>query len=140
MSAGSSFGQDALISDAPRNATVTTLESCELMRLSESDFSELLMSPVIEYVTLQEVDAVKSMHTKPPIFIDVRSNLEVQPLEISDPVKRIPLPLLRDEMRGFDVDPIYLVIGPQRPKIAEVAAYLLNEAGFSAYVVSLPES
>ena len=139
MGAGSSFGQDALISDAPRNATVTTLESCELMRLSESDFSELLMSPVIEYVTLQEVDAVKSMHTKPPIFIDVRSNLEVQPLEISDPVKRIPLPLLRDEMRGFDVDPIYLVIGPQRPKIAEVAAYLLNEAGFSAYVVSLPE-
>ena len=47
--------------------------------------------------------------------------------------------MLRDEIAAFDVDPIYLVIGPQRPKIAEVAAYLLNEAGFTAYVVSLPD-
>ena len=139
MGAGSGFGQDALISDAPRNATVTTLESCELMRLSEGDFSELLMTPVIEYVTFEEVEAVKSMQSKPPVFVDVRSNLEVQPLAISDPVKRIPLPMLRDEMKALESDPIYLVIGPKRPKIAELAAYLLNEAGFTAYVINLPD-
>ena len=139
MGAGSGFGQDALISDAPRNATVTTLESCELMRLSEGDFSELLMTPVIEYVTFEEVEAVKSMQSKPPVFVDVRSNLEVQPLDISDPVKRIPLPMLRDEMKALESDPIYFVIGPKRPKIAELAAYLLNEAGFTAYVINLPD-
>ena len=139
MGAGSGFGQDALISDAPRNATVTTLESCELMRLSEGDFSELLMTPVIEYVTFEEVEAVKSMQSKPPVFVDVRSNLEVQPLAMSDPVKRIPLPMLRDEMKALESDPIYFVIGPKRPKIAELAAYLLNEAGFTAYVISLPD-
>lgn len=139
MGAGSGFGQDALISDAPRNATVTTLESCELMRLSEGDFSELLMTPVIEYVTFEEVEAVKSMQSKPPVFVDVRSNLEVQPLAISDPVKRIPLPMLRDEMKALESDPIYFVIGPKRPKIAELAAYLLNEAGFTAYVINSPD-
>lgn len=139
MGAGSGFGQDALISDAPRNATVTTLESCELMRLSEGDFSELLMTPVIEYVTFEEVEAVKSMQSKPPVFVDVRSNLEVQPLAISDPVKRIPLPMLRDEMKALESDPIYFVMGPKRPKIAELAAYLLNEAGFTAYVINLPD-
>ena len=139
MGAGSGFGQDALISDAPRNATVTTLESCELMRLSEGDFSELLMTPVIEYVTFEEVEAVKSMQSKPPVFVDVRSNLEVQPLAISDPVKRIPLPMLRDEMKALESDPIYFVIGPKRPKIAELASYLLNEAGFTAYVINLPD-
>ena len=139
MGAGSGFGQDALISDAPRDATVTTLESCELMRLSEGDFSELLMTPVIEYVTFEEVEAVKSMQSKPPVFVDVRSNLEVQPLAISDPVKRIPLPMLRDEMKALESDPIYFVIGPKRPKIAELAAYLLNEAGFTAYVINLPD-
>ena len=139
MGAGSGFGQDALISDAPRNATVTTLESCELMRLSEGDFSELLMTPVIEYVTFEEVEAVKSMQSKPPVFVDVRSNLEVQPLATSDPVKRIPLPLLRDEMKALESDPIYFVIGPKRPKIAELAAYLLNEAGFTAYVINSPD-
>ncbi len=139
MGAGSGFGQDALISDAPRNATVTTLESCELMRLSEGDFSELLMTPVIEYVTFEEVEAVKSMQSKPPVFVDVRSNLEVQPLAISDPVKRIPLPMLRDEMKALESDPIYFVIGPKRPKIAELATYLLNEAGFTAYVINSPD-
>ena len=139
MGAGSGFGQDALISDAPRNATVTTLESCELMRLSEGDFSELLMTPVIEYVTFEEVEAVKSMQSKPPVFVDVRSNLEVQPLAISDPVKRIPLPMLRDEMKALESDPIYFVMGPKRPKIAELASYLLNEAGFTAYVINLPD-
>ena len=139
MGAGSGFGQDALISDAPRNATVTTLESCELMRLSEGDFSELLMTPVIEYVTFEEVEAVKSMQSKPPVFVDVRSNLEVQPLAVSDPVKRIPLPMLRDEMKALESDPIYFVIGPKRPKIAELATYLLNEAGFTAYVINLPD-
>ena len=139
MGAGSGFGQDALISDAPRNATVTTLESCELMRLSEGDFSELLMTPVIEYVTFEEVEAVKSMQSKPPVFVDVRSNLEVQPLAISDPVKRIPLPMLRDEMKALESDPIYFVMGPKRPKIAELAAYLLNEAGFTAYVINSPD-
>ena len=139
MGAGSGFGQDALISDAPRNATVTTLESCELMRLSEGDFSELLMTPVIEYVTFEEVEAVKSMQSKPPVFVDVRSNLEVQPLAVSDPVKRIPLPMLRDEMKALESDPIYFVIGPKRPKIAELAAYLLNEAGFTAYVINSPD-
>lgn len=139
MGSGSSFGQDALISDAPRNATVTALESCELMRLSEEDFSELLMSPVIEYVTLEEVEAVKQMHETAPVFIDVRSKLELQSSRISDPVERIPLPLLRSELPALAKEPIYLVIGPKRPKIAEVATYLLNEAGITAYVLNMPE-
>ena len=82
---------------------------------------------------------MKSMRSKPPVFVDVRSNLEVQPLAISDPVKRIPLPMLRDEMKALESDPIYFVIGPKRPKIAELAAYLLNEAGFTAYVINLPD-
>jgi CRP-like cAMP-binding protein len=139
MGSGSSFGQDALISDAPRNATVVSLESCELMRLSEADFSELLMSPVIEYVSLEEVEAVKKMHETAPVFIDVRSKLELQSSHISDHIERIPLPLLRNELPALPKEPIYLVIGPKRPKIAEVATYLLNEAGITAYVLNVPE-
>ena len=139
MGPGSSFGQDALISDAARNASVIALESCELMRLSEADFSELLESPVIEYVTWDEVDAVKRMQETPPVFIDVRSNLELQSMELSEQVQRIPLPLLRDEIPALDPRAIYLVIGPKRPKIAELAAFLLNEAGRTAYVISVPD-
>ena len=37
-----SFGEEALISEAPRNATVTMLTDGKLMRLSKRDFVELL--------------------------------------------------------------------------------------------------
>ena len=51
---GDNFGQDALVSDTPRNATVTMLTNGTLMRLSEPDFQSLLMNPVIETVTMDE--------------------------------------------------------------------------------------
>ena len=99
MGAGSSFGQDALISDAPRNATVTTARfagSCDY----RSDFSELLMS-IIEYVTLEEVEAVKSMQNN-TCLCRCALQSRITALEISDPVKRIPLPMLRDEIKAFE--------------------------------------
>lgn len=55
LKAGDNFGQDALVSDTPRNATVTMTSSGTLMRLAEPDFQALLMSPVIETVTMDEV-------------------------------------------------------------------------------------
>ena len=51
---GDNFGQDALVSDTPRNATVTMMGKGTLMRLSEPDFQSLLMNPVIETVTMEE--------------------------------------------------------------------------------------
>lgn len=46
LRAGDTFGQDALISDVPRNATVTMTTRGILMRLSEHDFESLLMHPI----------------------------------------------------------------------------------------------
>ena len=50
------FGQDALVTDVPRNATVTMTTSGTLMRLSEPDFESLLMHPVIEKLDLDKAN------------------------------------------------------------------------------------
>ncbi|HEY1077223.1 MAG TPA: cyclic nucleotide-binding domain-containing protein, partial [Fontimonas sp.] len=46
LEAGSCFGEEALISDSRRNATVTALVRSSLMRLSKDDFRKLLNEPL----------------------------------------------------------------------------------------------
>ena len=43
---GDSFGEEALVSDAKRNASVTMMTDGELMRLTKQDFVELIKKPV----------------------------------------------------------------------------------------------
>ena len=48
---GDSFGEDALLSNSVRNASVTMMKDGKLMRLGKSDFSELLKQPTVEWLT-----------------------------------------------------------------------------------------
>ena len=47
---GDVFGEDALIGDAPRNATVTMIDDGSLMRLGQEDFEDLLQNPVLRAI------------------------------------------------------------------------------------------
>src|SRR5690606_40893977 len=51
---GDTFGEEALISDARRNATVTMLTPGALMRLAKEDFRTLLNEPMLEWVRSEE--------------------------------------------------------------------------------------
>src|ERR1700728_3454406 len=48
---GDSFGEEALIAEAQRNATVNMSTDGNLMRLGENDFQTLLQEPLLEVVT-----------------------------------------------------------------------------------------
>ncbi len=47
---GDTFGEEALISGATRNATVTMLTDGVLMRLAKDDFNTLLNEPMLQWV------------------------------------------------------------------------------------------
>ena len=47
---GDTFGEEALISEAKRNATVTMLSEGTLMRLGKQDFTTLLNEPMLQWV------------------------------------------------------------------------------------------
>ena len=57
LNQGRAFGEDALVSDNKRNATVTMKTDGKLLRLNKNDFIELLKAPVITQVNLQEAKA-----------------------------------------------------------------------------------
>ncbi|MFN3235445.1 MAG: cyclic nucleotide-binding domain-containing protein [Pseudomonadales bacterium] len=129
---GDFFGEDALISNKKRNATVTMLESGELMRLNKQDFNELLVKPASEYVTLSEVQAVIDGGEQDIKFIDVRHPSEIE-VEVVAGTKNIPLQLLRQQAAELDQETVYVVATPGRR--AELGALLLTQAGFDSYIL-----
>ena len=45
LKGGDAFGEEALVSEARRNATVTAVRDGELLRLGKAHFTELLREP-----------------------------------------------------------------------------------------------
>ena len=130
---GDNFGQDALVSDVPRNATVTTLTNGTLMRLSAPDFQSLLMSPVIETISLEEANEAVEEGDPKTYIIDVRSPKEVEADKIAGSLN-VPLLLLRKNLPKLKIDSVY-VMADDGGKRAELGAYILNKKGYTAYVL-----
>ncbi len=53
LSVGDTFGEEALIAEAKRNATVTMMTDGVLMRLNKQDFRELMNEPLLQWVELR---------------------------------------------------------------------------------------
>lgn len=58
---GDAFGEEALLSDAKRNANIVMATDGMLMRLSKEDFNELLKEPMLTWVTREEGDGMVKM-------------------------------------------------------------------------------
>ena len=129
---GDSFGEDALISDTRRNATITMLTSGILMRLGKEEFNHLLVKPVSEYVTLQEIRDVIAGGEQKVRLIDVRHPSEIE-VDIIQGTRNIPLQLLRSHVEELDHDTVYVVATPGRR--AELGSLLLTQAGFDSYIL-----
>jgi len=133
LKAGDNFGQDALVSDEPRNANVTMLTDGTLMRLAEPDFENLLMAPVIETVTLEEANEMIAAANPKTYILDVRNPKELNTGKLENSLN-VPLLLLRKNMPKLITDAIYITTCNDG-KRSKLAAYQLNESGFTGYVL-----
>ncbi len=131
LSNGALFGEDALISNLPRNATVTMSSDGVLKVLTKENFDTLLKQPIITYISEDELATLISDGDTGTIILDVRLAQEVaaNPFNHS---RALPLSQLRAKLGTLAKDFIYVVIGGSR---AEAAAYILNEAGFEVKVL-----
>lgn len=133
LEAGDNFGQDALVSNVPRNATVTMLSKGTLMRLAGPDFESLLMQPIIETLSAKEVRQMISQGEPKTYIIDVRGADELESGKFEKAIN-IPLPSLRKNLSELEPEAIYITASDGGRR-AELAAYILNENGFTAYVL-----
>ncbi len=130
---GDFFGEDALVRDAPRNATITMLTSGSLMRLGKGDFQGLLQKPTNEYISIAEVEEARASGEQKLMILDVRDPGEFQAGSIKSAVN-VPLPLLRKNLHKLRRDTIYICAcdGGHR---GELAAFILNKEGFDAFIL-----
>jgi CRP-like cAMP-binding protein len=127
---GDSFGEEALIAEAKRNATVTMSTDGTLMRLGKSDFQTLLNEPLLQWVDQEKARDIVAKGGK---WLDVRLPSEFQNFRIDDAVN-IPLYFIRLKLNALDKNTQYVVCCDTGRR-SSAAAYILAERGFEAYVL-----
>jgi CRP-like cAMP-binding protein/chromosome segregation ATPase len=124
---GDSFGEEALVSESKRNATVTMLTDGQLMRLAKRDFNELIKKPTLSSVTYNQ--ALK-LTDQGAIWLDVRFADEHKATGIKGS-QNLPLNLLRSKMRELDTEKRYVVYCDSGGR-SSAGAFLLAQRGFDA--------
>ncbi|MCW8988900.1 MAG: cyclic nucleotide-binding domain-containing protein [Gammaproteobacteria bacterium] len=130
LEAGKGFGEDALVSNVPRNATIIMNTDGMLMRLSKDDFIELLKEPILKSVNYS---AAKEMVKEGAVLLDVRLLSEHQNKKIAGSIN-IPLFLLRLNANKLSHNNKYIVYCDTGSRSAS-ATYILNEHGYDAYML-----
>ncbi len=127
---GDSFGEEALIAEAKRNATVVMSTDGTLMRLGKQDFQTLLNEPLLQWL---DYDQAKEMIARGGKWLDVRLPSEFQNFRIDDAVN-IPLYFIRLKLNALDKKTPYIVCCDTGRR-SSAAAYILCERGYDAYVL-----
>jgi rhodanese-related sulfurtransferase len=131
LTAGTGFGEEALISDCKRNASVTMMEDGTLMRLGKEDFINLLVTPILQYVSFEKAQTMRGPDVQ---WLDVRKLDEFSRGSLPD-AKNIPLAELRLGIRKLNKLHKYIVFSDKGGR-AGAAVFLLNQQGLDAYVLS----
>lgn len=124
---GHAFGEEALVADAERNATVTMTTDGLLLSLSKQDFNQLLCAPLLQKVTGDEAERHIAAGAT---WIDVRFPAEF----LSDGYPgaiNIPLNDIRQASAALDPAREYIIYC-QTGRRSSAAAFLLSQRGFNA--------
>ena len=128
LEVGACFGEEALLADRPRNATVTMFEEGVVLRLDRQDFFALLKAPVVNEVTLGEAARLLAAGAQ---WLDVRLQEEYERAHALQSL-HMPLQLLRLKARLLEKSRTYLCYCDSGKRSAS-AVFLLSQLGFSGY-------
>jgi CRP-like cAMP-binding protein len=131
LGVGDTFGEEALIAEAKRNATVTMLTDGSLMRLNKNDFRELMNEPLLQWVAFERAQQIVQGGGR---WLDVRLPSEFQNMAIEGSIN-IPLYFIRLKLSTLDRNTPYVVYCDTGRR-SSAAAYILVERGFEAYVLT----
>jgi len=130
LTVGDTFGEEALISEAKRNATVTMLTDGALMRLGKDDFQKLLTEPILRWL---DEDKASQVVADGGQWLDVRLPSEFDTFH-KDGAVNIPLYMLRMKLNKLDSKKEYAVYCDTGRR-SSAAAFILSKNGFKAVVV-----
>ena len=130
LKSGDAFGEEALVANAKRNATVTMLTDGTMLRLDKNDFNELLKKPLLQAIDMAGARGKVAAGAQ---WIDVRYPSEYQYDKLPGAIN-IPLAEIRNAARVLDKGREYVVYC-QSGRRSAAAAFLLAQRGFRAFVL-----
>lgn len=125
---GDAFGEEALLSEAKRNANIIMVTDGTLMRLSKDDFNSLLKEPMLSWVS--RADGDKMVAGGSGVWVDVRLDSEFKNNGIPGSIN-IPLFMLRMKVDKLDPGKTYILYCDTGRR-SSAAAFLLSERGLHA--------
>ena len=128
---GDSFGEEALLTEATRNASITMKTEGVLMQLSKENFINLIKKPTLEEVSYQEGEKLVKDGA---IWMDVRFPNEYEESCIEGCLN-IPLNMLRMQTDKLDKDKKYVIYCDTGGR-SSAAAFLLTDRGFNVCFLS----
>ena len=125
---GDAFGEEAIIANTKRNASVAMLTDGRLMRLSKDDFVELILFSILQKVDFETAQAIED---KGAIWLDVRYPDEYQDYSLEGSIN-IPLNLLRLQVGKLDRSKQYITCCDSGSRCS-IAAFILAQHGYDVY-------
>lgn len=141
LKSGDVFGEEALISDSKRNATVTMKSNGVLLRLKKQDFLELMQEPLLHKVGYQE--AKRKVAEEGAMWLDVRHPPEYRYDKLPGAIN-VPLNDIRNAVGVLNRHTHYIVYC-QSGRRSAAAAFILAQSGYKVDVLenglwSIPKS
>ncbi len=130
LKAGDVFGEEALISDSKRNATVTMKSNGVLLRLKKQDFLELLKEPLLHRISYQDA---KQKVAQGAVWLDVRHPPEYRYDKLPGAIN-VPLNDVRNAIGVLNKTTTYIAYC-QSGRRSAAAAFILAQAGYDVYVL-----
>ena len=130
LKSGDAFGEEALVSEAKRNATVSALTDGELLRVRRRDFNELLREPLLRRITFRE--AVQKVGAG-ALWLDVRYPSEYQYDKLPGAIN-VPLAEVRNMFSVLDRSREYVAYC-QSGRRSAAAAFLFAQRGFRVWLL-----
>ena len=127
LKAGDAFGEEALVAESRRNATVSMKTAGVLLRLKKQDFIELLREPLLKRLSCDEAGAQVAAGA---VWLDVRYPAEYQQDRLPGAVN-VPLNEIRNAIGLLDRERDYIVYC-QSGRRSSAAAFLLSQRGYRA--------
>jgi CRP-like cAMP-binding protein len=127
---GDSFGEDALLANTVRNATVTMIKDGKLMRLAKRAFEEVMKPPAVDWLTPGKASIFARQGA---VVLDVRMPEEFQQRAIKGAINT-PLYTLRETVNEFDRSRKYVIYCNTGERSA-AAAFIMAKMGFETYAL-----
>ena len=130
LETGATFGEEALVADSLRNATVSMETDGTLLRLAKDDFVELLREPLLKRL---DPAGVRRKIAEGAVWLDVRLPVEWRHDGLPGAIN-LPLAELREDFRRLDPEKEYVVYC-QTGRRSSAAAFLLGQRGLRVYLL-----